>query len=56
MIRRCGWCKSIMGETADCKDGEIHGICLSCLFRYFPTEAAKIIGGEDGKQGCLAGP
>jgi|LGVE01.1.fsa_nt_gb hypothetical protein len=47
MIRRCSWCEKFMGTTEDGKEGETNGICPSCLVKYFPNEAAQLVGGEN---------
>lgn len=42
MHKICSWCQAEIGFNIELK-GISHGICLKCLKKYFPKEAASII-------------
>lgn len=40
-MRVCAWCGLVYGYRKDVE--ETHGICVPCLFEYFPEQAPAII-------------
>ncbi len=38
---RCSWCGRV--EGADMGHGYTDGICIDCLWKYYPDRAARII-------------
>lgn len=41
----CAWCDLVMADVADDCDIKSHGICPSCIDRYFPSPAPSIYDG-----------
>lgn len=50
MLIECGWCRTVTGE----KDGEgvTSTICISCVEKHFPEQAAEFKRQKDGGAVC----